>query len=88
MADSAGNPKNGGKSRRNISQEEDIIFRAVTEDPFYTISDLRVVLEESFPGRRFSWWTIFSILRKLRLLTRRSRFRYAREQQKRRRNLD
>ncbi|UCD16897.1 MAG: hypothetical protein JSV44_10625 [Candidatus Zixiibacteriota bacterium] len=57
---------------------ENVILGAVKNDPFYTISELKVVVEESLPGTRQNWWDIFKILRKHRLVLRRSRFRYAR----------
>jgi hypothetical protein len=55
----------------------------VADDPFYTINDLKVVLEEALPGHKTSWWSVFKILRKLKLLSRRSRFRFARHQSRR-----
>jgi anti-sigma B factor antagonist len=62
----------------------DAILGAICEDPFYTISELKLILEESMLNSAPGWWEIFNILRKNRLLTRRSRFRYARQRRRRR----
>ncbi len=55
------------------------VLAAIRRDPFYTISELKLVLEESLMDARPSWWQIFRILWKNNLLSRRSRFRYARQ---------
>jgi anti-sigma B factor antagonist len=62
------------------NQLEESVLRAIKEDPFYTILELKFALEESSPGSpRVHWWDIFKILRKNHLLSRRARFRYARQ---------
>ena len=61
------------------SREERVILEAIRDDPFYTISELKLVLEESLLGSKIGWWGIFKILRSKKLLSRRSRFRYARQ---------
>jgi anti-anti-sigma factor len=61
------------------SREEKVILKAIRDDPFYTISELKLVLEESLLGAKIGWWGIFRILRRKKLLSRRSRFRYARQ---------
>jgi len=57
---------------------EKVILKAIRNDPFYTISELRLVIEETLTGERTGWWRVFNILRRHRLLSRRSRFQYAR----------
>jgi len=66
-----------------IDRTEQLLLEAIRDDPFYTISELRLVLEESGHTSRISWWGIFRILRKHRLVSRRARFRYARQTRKR-----
>jgi anti-anti-sigma factor len=62
------------------NQIEESVLRAIKEDPFYTILELKYALEESSPGNpRVHWWDIFKILRRNHLLSRRARFRYARQ---------
>jgi len=67
----------------NDLEEERAIIRAVIDDPFYTISELKLMLMESFPRCHLSWWGIFKVLKRNRLLSRRARFRYARRHHKR-----
>ncbi|PKK83290.1 MAG: hypothetical protein CVT49_09325 [candidate division Zixibacteria bacterium HGW-Zixibacteria-1] len=62
---------------------EKIILNAIVEDPFYTISELKLVLEESLFDSRIKWWGVFRILWKNNLVSRRARFRYARRMHKR-----
>ena len=74
-------------ARRTRDTELDIdkvIIHAIEEDPFYTIAELKVVVEESLPGLKISWWSVFKLLRRHRLLSRRARFRHARIARKRR----
>lgn len=65
------------------SSVESIILDAIGKDPFYTISELKVVVEESISRSDISWWKVFSILKKNGLVMRKSRFRYARRAWKR-----
>lgn len=59
------------------------ILRLVEEDPFASISEMVSEAAELSPRFSFSWWSVFSILRKNGLLTRRSRFRRARKKSRR-----
>ncbi len=77
----------GSPGRRQIIEDpsdaggdsgERVVLEAIKRDPFYTISELKVIAEESAPDSRINWWGIFGILKKGGLLMRRSRFRYAR----------
>lgn len=63
---------------------ESIILDSIKKDPFYTISELKVVVEESIPHPDISWWGVFRILKKHSLVLRKSRFRYARRSWKHR----
>jgi len=67
---------------------EENILKVIREDPFYTISELRLVLKETAPDYELSWWEVFKILRKNGLVWRRSRFLYARKCHKRREYFD
>ncbi len=57
---------------------ESIILDAIKKDPFYTISELKVVVEESIPHSDINWWRVFKILKNKGLVLRKSRFRFAR----------
>ena len=61
---------------------EDVILRLVAEDPFSSITELTQQAGEMYPGLDLSWWKVFGILRRHRLLRHRSRFRYARRQKR------
>jgi anti-sigma B factor antagonist len=68
--------------RTSVSADrlEESVLGAIKEDPFYTIMELKFTLEHSSPGNpKVRWWDIFKILRKNHLLSRRARFRYARQ---------
>lgn len=56
-----------------------LVLKAIRHDPFYTISELKMVLAEKMDNESPGWWGIFKILWKNKLLSRRSRFRYARQ---------
>jgi hypothetical protein len=55
------------------SDPEVYVLRAVKSDPFVTISEIRGLELD----QKLGWWQVFRILRKNRLLRRKSRFRYA-----------
>jgi len=65
------------------TKAERVILNAVVDDPFYTIFEMKLVLQESLFDSRIGWWGIFRILWKNRLVSRRARFRYARRMHKR-----
>ncbi|MEW6049829.1 MAG: hypothetical protein AB1644_02030 [Candidatus Zixiibacteriota bacterium] len=54
------------------------VLRLVRQDPFATIADLRRELNRAPNAPLVSWWRIFGVLRRHKLLLKRSRFRYAR----------
>ena len=61
---------------------DDLIIKLVIEDPFSTISELSEQAAEISPEMTFGWWQVFNILRRNRLLGKRSRFRMARRRMK------
>ncbi|MCK5126464.1 MAG: STAS domain-containing protein [candidate division Zixibacteria bacterium] len=64
--------------------KEGAILHLVAEDPFSSISEMCHDAAEIAPAMTFGWWSVFAILRRNGLLSRRSRFRLARQQNKRR----
>lgn len=82
-------PAGGQKARldkANIAvsvNTESIILDAIRQDPFYTIAELKVVVEETIPHSGISWWKVLGILKKNGLVLRKSRFRFARRSWKR-----
>jgi len=54
------------------------VLRAVYNDPFASIMDLRRELNRKPGSDMIGWWQVFGVLRKHHLLQKRSRFRYAR----------
>jgi len=68
-----------GKSPANA---DEVVLRLVADDPFSSIGELVEQGNESFPKFALSWWKVFGILRRHRLLRPRSRFRYARRQRR------
>jgi len=64
--------------KKGDQSAERVILEAISRDPFYTISELKVITEESITDLDIGWWGVFGILKRCGLLMRRSRFRYAR----------
>ncbi len=61
---------------------EEVILQLVAEDPFASISELIEEVTEITPGLQLTWWKVFGILRRNRLLRHRSRFRLARKRRR------
>lgn len=57
---------------------EDAVLRLVKHDPFATIGELANELSESGQYAQSGWWPVFFVLRRHRLIKKRSRFNYAR----------
>lgn len=57
---------------------ETSVLHAVRQDPFLTIAEMRDELNSRPGGEEVGWWKVFSILRRHQLLSKRSRFRFAR----------
>jgi anti-sigma B factor antagonist len=54
------------------------ILEMITKDPFLSISEIKAEIAKKFPHIGIGWWKIWGILRREKLLTRKSRFRRAR----------
>ena len=57
---------------------ESLVVNAVIKDPFATISEVCKDLNRRLPTERLGWWRVFGVLRRHKLLSRRSRFRHSR----------
>ena len=59
---------------------EKTVLSLVKADPFYTIREITQMVnsESNGSGELVGWWSVWSILRKNSLLTRKKRFRYSR----------
>lgn len=62
----------------------EVILNLIIDDPFSSISELAELGCEVAPKFKFGWWKVYGILKRSKLLRRRSRFRYARRQNRRR----
>lgn len=62
------------KSPSNLSK---VVIEMVSKDPFYTISEIKREIARKHPSLKPGWWGIWSVLRKNRLLSKKSRFRRA-----------
>jgi anti-sigma B factor antagonist len=61
---------------------EEVILQLVADDPFASISELIEEASEIAPSLQLTWWKVFGILRRNRLLRHRSRFRLARKRRR------
>ena len=57
---------------------ETIVLRIIKDDPFNTIGEIKQQLRGHALFDDVGWWKIFFLLKKGRLLSKRSRFRFAR----------
>jgi len=57
---------------------ESVVLEMVSKDPFYTITEIKDEIARKQPGARAGWWKIWAILRKNGLLSKKNRFRRAR----------
>ncbi|RKX22955.1 MAG: hypothetical protein DRP35_00625 [Candidatus Zixiibacteriota bacterium] len=56
------------------------VLKNIKDDPFVTISEVKSLFNKSNSSAdKIGWWEIFSILKRQKLLLRRSRFRFARQ---------
>jgi anti-sigma B factor antagonist len=67
-------PKESPDPETNI---ELFALKLLKGDPFVTITEIRREFTAQAQDRGVGWWAVFQILRRHRLLRRRSRFRYA-----------
>lgn len=68
----------GSVSLSGSSRLKDRLLRLVQKDPFASIADLRSELGSGPGAAAVGWWQVFSVLRRHKLLSRRSRFHFAR----------
>ena len=61
---------------------DDLVIKLVIEDPFSSIAELADEAKAAVPSLHLGWWKVFGILRRQGLLTKRSRFRLARQKAK------
>jgi len=57
---------------------EALVLDMVAKDPFYTISEIKKEISRKHGGTKAGWWRIWGILRKNDLLSKKNRFRRAR----------
>jgi len=60
---------------RNV---ETMVLEMIAKDPFYTVSEIKGELARKNPGSGAGWWKIWNILRRNSLLSKKSRYRRAR----------
>ncbi len=57
---------------------EDLLVRSIEKDPFMSINEMVLHINNLSDTTRVGWWKVFKMLKKNKLLSRRSRFRLAR----------
>lgn len=57
---------------------ETLVLEMVAKDPFFTVSEIRREIARKNPGSRAGWWKIWNVLRRNSLLSKKSRYRRAR----------
>ncbi len=62
-------------SPRNV---ETLVLEMVAKDPFFTVSEIKREIARKSPGSGAGWWKVWNILRRNSLLSKRSRYRRAR----------
>ena len=65
-----------GAAETGAPDFENAVLQIVRRDPFASISEIVYELQRRH-GEEAGWWKVFHLLRRHRLLRRRSRFRYA-----------
>ena len=61
--------------------EDKLLVSAILRDPFQTIGELAEQINIDSNTSQVSWWRVFKLLRKNKLLSKRSRFRLTRQKQ-------
>ena len=62
-------------SPRNV---EALVLEMVAKDPFFTVSEIKREIARKNPGSGAGWWKVWNILRRNSLLSKKSRYRRAR----------
>ena len=70
--------RSSGNGSGSLSEMVVRVLKSVKQDPFVSIGELRRDLNRRSSSARIGWWEVFFILKGQKLLTRRSRFRFAR----------
>jgi hypothetical protein len=55
-----------------------MVLQLIKEDPFFSIGEIKREINDRSAHLTVRWWTVFSILKRNDLLSRRARYRYAR----------
>ncbi len=55
------------------------VLAQIKQDPFITISEIKHDFNKKSPSDHIGWWQIFAILKRHKLLSKRARFRFARQ---------
>ncbi|MEA1981702.1 MAG: STAS domain-containing protein [candidate division Zixibacteria bacterium] len=80
----AGNSNNSSIASTGFSSNPtdpvSFVLKNIKDDPFVTISEVKSLFNKSNSSAdKIGWWEIFGILKRQKLLSRRSRFRFARQ---------
>jgi anti-sigma B factor antagonist len=68
----------GSRFGKPVPGVEQLVLEMVSKDPFFTISEIKKEVHRKHPSLRPGWWEIWGILKKNKLLSKKSRFRRAR----------
>ena len=75
------NPEFLGIGEVEEGSEDKLLVSAILRDPFQTIGELAEQINIDSNTSRVGWWRVFNLLRKNKLLSKRSRFRLTRQKQ-------
>ncbi len=65
------------QSSVSIPDAETLVLSLVKEDPFFSISEMLTEMKRRRCSEEPGWWAVFSVLRRNKLLKKRSRFRFS-----------
>lgn len=66
------------KADMPVPRIEQLVLDMVSKDPFFTVSEIKREVHRRHPSLKPGWWEIWGILRRNKLLSKKSRFRRAR----------
>ncbi len=80
QSSAAANPAQVAATMPEQSTTEKLVLSLIKADPFYSISELKRMVNSELngAGQMVGWWTIWNILRRNSLLSKKSRFRFSR----------
>jgi hypothetical protein len=61
-----------------VADLQSVVLELVSKDPFYTVTEIKREVARRHRSMKPGWWKIWGILRRNGLLTKKSRFRRAR----------